>query len=128
MPSERTTAPSPARDAVGPPPGVDDDHPIPWWGFAGAGFVLFAVAAELIASTWANSPAPSWLEPLAPLAWPTALRVLWWLAVAAGVGAFHAGAAVAGHRRHPAVVALTVAPFVAFAVGIGFGAEWATWH
>ncbi len=94
---------------------------------AAAGFVLMAVVLELVASAWANSPAPAWAGRVMPLGWPTAARVVWWLVVAAATGVFHVGAARAG-EPHPVIAVVTVGMFVGFAVGIGFGAEWATWH
>ncbi len=103
-------------------------RPIPLWAFAAAGFVLLAVALELVGSAWANSPAPSWAHVLVPLAWPAPARVVWWLLVAGAAGTFHVGVARSGHGGRPVIGWLTVALFVGFAIGIALGAEWATWH
>ncbi|MGH9247217.1 MAG: hypothetical protein ACRD29_23460 [Acidimicrobiales bacterium] len=70
---------------------------------------------------------PGWAE-WVPLAWPQPLRVLWWLAVAAGAAAFRWSPGRVGLRPSRVVTVLTVVPFVVFAVGIGAGADWATWH
>ncbi|MBW3562580.1 MAG: hypothetical protein KY437_08795 [Actinobacteria bacterium] len=101
---------------------------MPWWALGAAGFVLAAVGLEVLGGGWANSPAPGWSSALIPLGWPTPARVVWWLLVAAAAGTFHVGVARSGHGTHPVVGSLTVAMFVAFAVGIAFGAEWAAWH
>lgn len=110
------------------PRAVGEERPIPWWGLAGGLFALGAVALEFLGSAWANSPVPEGVAALVPLAWPAPARVVWWLAVAGGTGMFHLGMARAGHRPRPLVASLTVAMFTAFAIGIAFGAEWATWH
>lgn len=102
--------------------------PVPWWGLGAAAFALLAVMAELVASAWANSPAPAWAEAIAPLGWPTAVRVVWWLAVAAATAAFHLGLVKAGEGPRPVIAVLTTGMFVGFAIGIAVGAEWATWH
>lgn len=102
--------------------------PVPWWALAAAVFVLGAVALEVVGSAWANSPVPGWVSVLVPLAWPAPARVVWWLLVAGAAGAFHVGVARSRHGGRPIVGWLTVAMFVAFAVGIALGAEWATWH
>ncbi len=102
--------------------------PISRWALAAAGFVLMAVVLELVASAWANSPAPVWAGRLMPLSWPTAARVVWWLAVAVATGVFHVGVARAGAKPRPVVAVVTMGMFVGFAVGIAFGAQWATWH
>lgn len=107
---------------------VREEQPIPWWGLGAGLFALGAVVLELVGSAWANSPVPEAVAALVPLAWPAPARVVWWLCVAAAAGAFHLGMARAGHRPRPVVAVLTVAMFAAFAVGIAFGAEWATWH
>lgn len=94
---------------------------------AAVGFVGFAVASEIFSSGFTNSPVPDWAE-LAPIAWPPAARVLWWLAVAGAAGLFRYGLHRLGMRQRPLVVAASVLPFVAFAGGIALGADWATWH
>ncbi|CAN5686609.1 hypothetical protein BH20ACT2_BH20ACT2_26190 [soil metagenome] len=90
-------------------------------------FTLGAVTIEVVSSSYANSSVPDWAE-WVPLAWPQPLRVLWWLAVAAAAAAFRWSLARVGLRPSRVVTALTVIPFVVFAVGIGAGADWATWH
>lgn len=106
----------------------EDATPMPWWALGAAGFVLGAVGLEVLGSAWANSPTPAWASVLIPLAWPAPVRVVWWLLVAGAAGAFHVGVARSGHGTHPVVAWATVAMFVAFAVGIAVGAEWAAWH
>lgn len=106
----------------------DARRPVPWWALGSAAFVLLAVAIEVLGGQWANSPAPGWAETLVPVAWPPALRVVWWLAAAAATATFHVGVARSGERPRPVFAVLTTGMFVAFAAGIAFGAEWATWH
>lgn len=86
-----------------------------------------AVTLEVVSSSYANSSVPGWAE-WVPLAWPQALRVLWWLVVAASAGVFRWTLGRLGLHPNRLVTALTVAPFVAFAMGIAVGADWATWH
>ncbi len=75
----------------------------------------------------ANSSLPSWAH-LDPLAWPPWARVLWWLGVALAAATFRAGLHKVGMGSRHLADLLTVGPFVAFAVGIAWGADWATWH
>ena len=105
-----------------------DPGPLPWWALAGALFALLAVALELLGSAYANSPSPGWAQTAIPLAWAPGFRVVWWLAVAGGVGAYHLGRYRAEGVARPVIAVLSVGAFVGFAVGIAFGAEWATWH
>lgn len=91
-------------------------------------FVIGAVVVEAVTGAAANSPVPAWAEELAPIAWPQAARVGWWLAVAVAAAGFQLGLRRLGIRRNPIVVAASVAPFVVFAGGIAIGADWATWH
>lgn len=105
-----------------------DTAPLSPWTLPAAGFVLLAVALEVVASARANSPNPAWVETLLPLGWPVPLRVAWWLVVAAAAGAFHLSLWRAGIRHSRLIAWLTVAMFAGFAVGIAVGAEWATWH
>lgn len=99
-----------------------------WTALGCALFVGLAVVAEVISGRAANSPVPSWADEVAPLGWPQPLRVVWWLAVAAAAVGFRAALHRLGFRQRPGVVVLSVAPFVIFAAGVAFGAEWATWH
>lgn len=121
--------PGPA-DAGDPtrPHGGGDTAPVPWWVVTSGLFVLAAIAAEVVASAFANSQAPGWALYVVPLAWPAAARVVWWLVVAAAAAVYHVGLARAGHPRRPVLAVLTVGLFVAFAVSIAFGGQWATWH
>lgn len=96
-------------------------------GFGGLVFTMCAVAVEVASGSYANSVVPGWAE-WVPLAWPQPLRVIWWLVVAASAGAFRWSLAKLGLRPNHLVTALTVTPFVVFAMGIAFGAHWATWH
>lgn len=101
-----------------------------WWLLAVAAsiaFVLLAIVLELVGGSFANSPVPAWAH-VAPIAWPTGLRVLWWLAVAAAAGLFRLGLHRLGHRQRPVIVVASIAPFLVFASGIAAGADWATWH
>lgn len=105
------------------------EHATAWFVLAAgsAGFVLLAVALELLAGSFANSPVPGWAE-LVPLAWPRPLRVLWWTTVAVAAAGFRLGLHRLGFRQRAPVVLASVVPFVAFAAGVAAGAGWATWH
>jgi hypothetical protein len=92
------------------------------------GFVLFAVALEVVSGLNANSPVPAWAEKVAPLAWPQPARVAWWLMVAGAMYAFRSLLGRAGMPQRRLVVVLSVVPFVLFAAGVAAGADWATWH
>ncbi len=96
-------------------------------GVGGLAFTFGAIALEVIASRYANSQVPGWAK-WVPLAWPAPLRVLWWLAVATAAGAFRWSLPHLGLRPTRVGTALTVGPFVALAVGVAIGADWATWH
>lgn len=93
-----------------------------------AAVVLLAVALEVVAGSAANSPAPSWVVRVVPLAWPQPLRVVWWLVVAAAALAFRLCLRRLGFRQRSWIIVASVAPFAVFAAGIAFGADWATWH
>ncbi len=99
-----------------------------WAALGCALFVVLAVVAEVVSGTAANSPVPAWADQVAPLGWPQPIRVAWWLSVAGAALAFRASLHRLGFRQRPAVVVLSVAPFVVFAAGVAIGAEWATWH
>ncbi|MGQ0618282.1 MAG: hypothetical protein ACT4PW_15060 [Acidimicrobiia bacterium] len=86
-----------------------------------------AVVLEVLSSGYANSEVPGWAH-WVPLAWPQPLRVVWWLSVAVAAAGFRWSLAQVGLRTSRVVTVLTVGPFLAFAVGIGAGADWATWH
>lgn len=101
-----------------------------WWlvvGGAAALLVMAAVGLELVGGLNANSPLPAWAE-VAPIAWPPAARVVWWGAVAAAAGLFRLSLHRCGLRQRPALVVLSVLPFMVFAAGVAIGADWATWH
>lgn len=102
---------------------------VPWVVVAAgaAVFVLSAVALEALGGSGANSPLPAWAD-LVPLAWPPAARVAWWTSVAAMAGLFRLALHRLGLPQRPLVVAASVVPFLAFAVGIALGVDWATWH
>ena len=95
--------------------------------FGGAAFVVLAIVLELIGGTYANSPVPTWAE-IVPIVWPPALRVVWWLAVAAAAGLFRLGLDRLGIPQRPLIVVASVVPFVVFAAGIAVGADFSTWH
>jgi hypothetical protein len=104
------------------------DRALPAWALWGAGFTLLAVALEFLGSIVGDSPSTGYPGWLVPIAWPTAVRVLWWVAAAVGAVALNRGLARAtGHPRRLATV-VTALPFLGFALGIALGAEWATWH
>lgn len=107
---------------------TDTPGPVPGWALAGAGFTLAAVALEVAGSVWGDSPSTSYPGWLATIGWPTPLRVLWWTMAAAGVVAMNLGMARASGSRRPVRTVVAAAPFVAFALGIASGAQWATWH
>lgn len=92
------------------------------------GFVLVAVAFEVVGGLGANSPAPAWAERVVPLAWPQPARVGWWLAVAGAAAAFRVLLGRAGFPQRRAVTVISVVPFLLFAFGVATGADWATWH
>jgi hypothetical protein len=96
-------------------------------GLGGLAFTAGAVVLEMISGQYANSGVPGWAR-WVPLAWPQPLRVAWWLAVAAGAGGFRWSLHRIGLRPSRVVAVGTVVPFLAFAAGIGAGADWATWH
>ncbi len=102
-----------------------------WWvlviGLGGLAFAAAAVILEMISGQFANTAVPGWAR-WAPLAWPQPLRVAWWLAVAAGAAGFRWSLHRIGLRPSRIVTVCTVVPFLAFAAGIGAGADWATWH
>lgn len=89
--------------------------------------VVSAVILEIVGGTTANSPLPGWAH-FVPLSWPAWGRVLWWLAVAVAALSFRLALRRVGLRTRLLVDVLTVAPFLAFAVGIVIGADWSTWH
>jgi hypothetical protein len=91
------------------------------------GFVLGAVALEVLAGTAANSPVPEWAH-VVPATWPRPARVGWWLAVAGAVGLYRSALHRLGFRPNRLVTLATVAPFLVFALGIALGSEWTAWH
>ena len=102
-----------------------------WWLAGAVGcfvFVAGAVTVEVLAGMAANSPVPAWAERWVPLAWPRWARALWWLVVAAAAAGFRLSLARLGMRQRAWIVLASVAPFVAFSLGIAAGADWATWH
>lgn len=109
-------------------PDVSTTTALPGWAWLCIAFVAVAVLLELLGGSFSNSPVPEVAEKVAPIAWPPAARVVWWLAVAAAAAGYRWAERRAGIRRHPLVVALSVAPFLAFAYGVGTGASWSTWH
>lgn len=101
-----------------------------WWLLAvvlSGAFVAGAVVLELLGGSFANSPVPEWAH-LAPITWPSGVRVLWWVAVGGAAGLFRFALHRLGLRQRPVVVLASVVPFLVFAGGIAAGADWATWH
>lgn len=122
--------PNPADGAVALSLGDRPGRSSAWVLVIGLGGLLFAggaVVLEVVSSGAANSPVPGWAE-WVPLAWPPALRVTWWLAVAAAAAGFRWSLGRLGLQPSRVVTVLTVGPFVVFAAGIAVGASWATWH
>lgn len=107
-----------------------DDATVRWALIAIASFffIILAVVLEVVTGSAANSPVPQWAERVAPIAWPQPARVVWWLGVAGAALAFRVALQRLGFRQRKLVVLLSVGPFVAFAVGVAIGADWATWH
>jgi len=101
---------------------------IPGSAFIGGGIAFIAVALEVWGS-WGTgadvAPPRSWFV---PSGWPVPVRVSWWLLAAIGVFLANRGLSRATGRPRRLITVLTVVPFVAFAIGIATGAEWATWH
>jgi len=124
------TRPQPPTDPAEPSSGRDD--PLAAGAFIGAalagGFVLLAVALEVVGGLGANSPVPAWADQVVPLAWPQPVRVVWWLGVAGAAAAFRLALSRAGFRQRRTVTLLSVGPFLLFAFGVATGSEWATWH
>jgi hypothetical protein len=129
----RSTPLTVERPASGSPSTADlrtADHPSSWVaviGLTGLVVPFGAVALEVVSSSYANSSVPGWAD-WVPLAWPRSLRVVWWLTVAAAVFGFRWSLGRLGLRPNRVVTVLTVAPFVAFALGIAAGSDWSTWH
>ncbi len=118
------------EDSSGSSPTEEVPDSAGWWLLLAAGSALFVVVAivlEVLGGSYANSPVPDWAE-VVPIAWPRAVRVVWWVGVAAAAAGFRLGAHRLGFRQRPLVVALSVVPFLAFATGIAMGAGWSTWH
>lgn len=93
-----------------------------------ATLVAAAVVLEVVGGTAANSTVPAWATYVVPIAWPQALRVLWWLVVAAAALSFRLALHRLGFPQRRLVVAASVMPFVLFSAGIALGSEWTTWH
>lgn len=98
------------------------------WGPVALGFVFLAVGLELLAAQYSNSPVPDAARWLVPLAWPQAVRVLWWTLVTLAAAGFRYAEYRAGIRRHPLIVIGSTVPFAVFSIGIAFGASFSTWH
>lgn len=90
--------------------------------FVATAIVLEVLAGEGAASSTSGAP---WFV---PLTWPQPVRVVWWLAVAGSAAAFRVSLRRLGLPARRSANVATVAPFLLFAGGIAFGADWATWH
>ncbi len=90
--------------------------------FVTTAIVLEVLAGEGAASSTSGAP---WIV---PLTWPQPVRVAWWLAVAGSAAAFRTSLRRLGLPARRSVDVATVTPFLLFAGGIAFGADWATWH
>lgn len=72
-----------------------------WWLLAIAAsitFVAVAILLELLGGSFANSPVPDWAH-VVPIAWPTGLRVLWWIVARAAAALFRLGMHRLGHPQ-----------------------------
>lgn len=119
-PPERRAAP-PARR--GGQPGV-----VPGWALAAGLVPLAALVLEYAGSVLGSGPSswyPGWLV---AVAWPQPVRIVWWLAAAAGAWALTRGLAHANGRRGWLLSVVVTAPFAVFAVGIAAGTQWTAWH
>ncbi len=90
-------------------------------------FIAAALTLEVLAGEGAatsTAPAPRFI----PLTWAQPVRVVWWLGAAAAAATFRASLRRMGFPARRAADIATVAPFLIFAAGIAFGADWATWH
>lgn len=101
---------------------------MPIWAFVGAGVAGLAVALELLGSLFGDAPSTAYPAWLVPIAWPTALRVSWWLLAAAGAAAAAYGLGRAAGRPRRLGPLVMASPFLLFAGGVAVGASWATWH
>jgi len=90
--------------------------------FIAAALTLEVLAGEGAASSTAATPR------FIPLTWPQPVRVVWWLGAAAAAATFRASLRRMGFPARRTADVATVAPFLIFAAGIAFGADWATWH
>lgn len=108
--------------------GGPDERAVLWWALAGGAVTMLAVVLEFLGSFLGDSPSTGYPGWLVPIAWPTPVRVVWWLVATVGAVAASRGTAYAtGRPRHLRTVAVA-APFLLFAVGVATGATWATWH
>ena len=90
--------------------------------------VAAAVLLEVVAGSWANSEVPAWADGLVAPTWPQPARFVWWAGVAVAALTFRVGLARVGLPTRRWVTALLVVPFIVFALGVAFGAEWSTFH
>lgn len=104
------------------------DRGVPRSAFLGGAIALVAVVLEVWGSWGVGADPRPPLSWLVPSGWPMPVRVTWWLVAAAGTVAANRGLAVATGRPRRVATVVTALPFIAFAVGIATGAEWATWH
>lgn len=112
----------------GPAGDMTGERPLPGWALAGAGVTLLAVTLEFLGSFVGDSPSTGYPGWLVPFAWPTPVRVVWWLGAATGAAAASHGLSHATGRPRPLRTVLVAAPFLLFAGGVAAGASWATWH
>ena len=100
-----------------------------WSAFACAAFVLVAVVLEFVGGRGGAAITTSHHRSIAPSAWPTGLRVAWWLAVAGASGGYRFLADQIG-QRSPRIwlVALSAVPFLLFAFGVATNRSWATFR
>lgn len=122
------TAPGQRQEPATASGSVVGEEPLPRWALVGAGLALLVLALEFLGSFLGDAPASDYPGWLVPIAWPTPVRVLWWLMGSAGAFATSRGLDHVTGRRRLLRGLLVASPFVIFAIGIATGAEWATWH
>jgi len=98
------------------------------WALVALAFVFLAVALEVLGGQYSNSEVPAAARFVVPLAWPQAVRALWWVLVGSAAAGYRYAEHRAGIRRNPVVIAASVAPFFVFAGGVAAGASFSTWH
>lgn len=105
-----------------------DEQPLPLSALAGGGFTLLAVTLEVLGSVLGDGVRTTYPGWLVPIAWPTTVRVVWWLVAAAGAVVANRGLARVTGRPRPVRTVVAAVPFVGFAAAIALDLPVATWH